>query len=183
MGEQFPQGIAALPWSSLRRQQTPQTLGVLWGTAGIFITPSPFLKGAGTRIQIHAWRSHYTTVLCQENQAPTTSCGIWGGGVERRSEDTGPALGFTCSHSCSTQCAGQFLSPHGCTARGLVAGSHCELEITLPSRLRHATKRLMRPSPHGPEHLESKRHLDTSESRELERSGLVVAVEESRVQA
>lgn len=58
-----------------------------------------------------------------------------------------------------------------------MAGSHCELEITLPSRLRHAMKRLMRPSPHDPEHLESKRHLDTSESRELGRSGLGVPVE------
>ena len=124
----------------------------VWGRqAGVFIAPSLFLKGARTRVQLHGWRSHHTTLLCQGSQAPTISCGIWDGkeGCGHRA-----GLGFTWSHSCSTQCAGQFLSPHGWTARGLVAGSHCELEITLPSRLRHAMKRLMRPSPHEPEHLE-----------------------------
>lgn len=56
-----------------------------------------------------------------------------------------------------------------------MAGSHCELEITLPSRLRHTMKRLMRPSPHEPEHLESKRHLDTSDRQQgIGEVGLVV---------
>lgn len=61
---------------------------------------------------------------------------------------------LTCSHSCSTQWAGQFLSPHGCTASGLSSGSHWPSEITFPLLFLHTTQRLILPSPHGPEHLE-----------------------------
>lgn len=49
MGEQFPQGIAALPWSSLGRQQMPQTLGALWGMAGT------------------SWDIHYSLPLSQSS--------------------------------------------------------------------------------------------------------------------
>lgn len=164
MGEHFPQGIAALSWSSLGRQQMPQTGFYGDKLRHSLLLPS-FSKGLG---------QGYRSMSGGHTIQP---CPTEGTELPPHPEDTGAGLGFTCSHSCSTQCGGQFLSPQGCTARGLVAGSHCELEITLPSRLRHATKRLMRPSPHEPEHLESKRHLDTSESWELERSGLVLPAE------
>lgn len=52
--------------------------GARQGQAGIFTTPS-LSQSSWESIQIHVWRSHCTTVLCRGNQAPTTSCGIWGG--------------------------------------------------------------------------------------------------------